>query len=249
MNMGKENSTLKKVLSIIGNVIIWVFVAFSVVITILTFASQSSEDGLPSVGSITILTVSSDSMYPTFEKGDIIIGKKVSSEDKAKLKKGDVITYDAGDIDGDKRNDFNTHRIVEITTEDGVTSYTTKGDNNKFDDNPVNSENVVCKYTGTRIKGVGKVLNFLQTPKGFLVCVVLPLILLFMYELIRFIRKLLEVRSKGESEITEEDKELIRQQAIEEYLRSKGEEAPAEEATAEEAPVEEAPAEEPKAEE
>ena len=251
--MEKGKGTVKRVFTAIGNVIIWLFVIFAAVITVFTFAAQSSEDGIPAIGSTAVLTVSTDSMVPTFDVGDIIFGKKLAPEEQTSLKVGDVITFDAGDIDGDNIRDFNTHRIVEVMKDDnGGVSYMTKGDNKLalIDKKPVPSQNVICRYTGKRLKGVGKVIAFLQTSKGFLFCVVLPLILLFIFELLKFVRKFLEVKG-GKQKLSAEDEARIRQQAVEEYLRSQGGAAAvATAASAESAPVEpvkeaEAPAEEP----
>ena len=246
--MEKEKSTVKKVLSVIVNIIIWLFVIFSAAVTVFTFAAQSSEDGVPAIAGKAILTVSSDSMSPTFDKGDIIIGKKLLPEEQVTLKAGDVITFDAGDLDGDNIRDINTHRIVEVQNDDSGVSYITRGDNKetnlKNDEKPVLSENVIAKYTGTRIKGVGKVLAFLQTSKGFLYVIVLPLVLLFIYELIKFIRKLLDAKGAATAELSAEEEERIRKQAVEEYLRSQGAATPVEETSAEETPTQAAPAEE-----
>ena len=265
--MEKEKSTVKKVISVIVNVLIWLFVIFSAAITVLTFAAQSSEDGVPSIAGKAILTVSTDSMSPTFESGDIIIGQKLLPDETKALEAGEIITFDAGDLDGDNIRDINTHRIVEVVKDGDKISYITRGDNKvknlKNDENPVKPENIIAKYDEnakwSRFKGVGKILAFLQTSKGFLFVVVLPLILLFLYELIKFIRKFFEAKGNAKAELTAEEEERIRQQAVEEYLRAKGEtpapavtpaeEAPAEEAPAEEAPAEEAPAEEAPAEE
>lgn len=222
--MEKSSKTAKKVFSVIGNVIIWLFVIFAAVVTVFTFAAQSSEDGIPSIGGKAILPVKTDSMSPTFNKGDIIIGRKLSSDEKVALKENDVVTFDAGDLDGNGIRDFNTHRISEVVKgDDGKVTYITMGDKLKVPDkDPVDAQNVVCKYTGTRIRGVGKVLSFLQEPKGFLCCVVLPLILLFIFELFRFIRRYIEVKGGDKAQITAEDEERIRKQAVEEYLRAQG---------------------------
>ena len=42
-------------------------------------------------------------------------------------------------------------------------------------------------YEGKIIKGVGSVLDFLQSQKGFFLVVLLPMIIFFMYELIRVV--------------------------------------------------------------
>ena len=219
--MEKGHSTVKKVFTVIGNVIIWLFVIFAAVVTIFTFAARSSEDGVPAIGGTAILTVNTDSMAPTFSAGDIILGKKLLPEEQTALKVDDIITFDAGDLNGDGIRDLNSHRIVEITTDAaGNVAYRTNGDNTLGnDENPVKARNVICKYTGTRIPGVGKVLAYLQTPTGFLLVIVLPLILFFIYELIRFIRKFFELKGTDKSALTAAEEERIRQQAVEEYLR------------------------------
>ena len=218
----EEQSKVKKILNLVVNLLIWLFVIFAVVMTMLAFAAQSSPDGVPSIGGKVILTVQTPSMEPTFCVGDIIIGQKLSLEEQQSLKVDDVITFDAGDLDRDGRRDLNSHRIKRVeTAADGSVIYYTAGDNNILDDQtPVQSANVICKWTGTRLKGVGTALDFLQQPTGFLVVVVLPLLLFFIYELIVFIRKFFEVKNSGKKQITAADEELIRQRAIEEYIRS-----------------------------
>ena len=218
--MDKKQKT-KKILSIIGNVLIWLFVIFSVIVTMLAFAAQSDADGVPSIGGNAILTVQTPSMEPTFNVGDIIIGKKLSTEQAASLQVGDIITYKI-DLDGDNKDELNSHRIVEvIKAENGGVSYRTKGDNNQLEDGyTVDSGRVICKYDGTRIRKLGSVLNFLQQPTGFLVVIVIPLAIFFVFELISFIRKFLQIKNAGTKQISAAEEELIRQRAIEEYIRS-----------------------------
>lgn len=218
----------KKILRITGNAVIWLFVVFAIVMTVLALAAQSSPDGVPSIGGKVYLTVSSDSMEPTFKKGDLIIGKTLSPEERSSLQKGDVITFWA-DLDGNGYTELNTHRIVEVTNENGIYYYQTKGDNETTNPVPdkdlVNYGDVVCKWTEKRIAGIGSFIAFLQQPKGFLIVIVLPLILFFLYELYVFIRTLLEVKNSGKKQITAADEELIKQRAVEEYLRQQAQTA------------------------
>ena len=55
------------------------------------------------------------------------------------------------------------------------------------DDEHVVSGDVISKYTGIRIPVVGKVIDFLKSKVGFFVCIIIPLILLFLYNLYKFI--------------------------------------------------------------
>lgn len=72
-----------------------------------------------------VYTISSGSMEPTYEVGDVVLIKKTPAED---LKVGDVITYEIGNITV-------THRLVSITEgADNIERYTTKGDANEVND-------------------------------------------------------------------------------------------------------------------
>ncbi len=260
----KKPSGVKKVLNVILNIFIWIFVVFAVVMTILSFAAQSNSEGVPSLFGKCILTVNTDSMSPTFNAGDLLIANRVDRDTAMNLEVGDIISFRA-DINHDGLADINTHRIVEVVPnqEKGV-SYKTKGDN--METNPISDQDasggidlvhwssVVCQYdeeNGTRLAGVGKALQFIQQPTGFLVCIVLPLVLFFLYELFKFIKAIIFVKSSGKKQITAADEELIKQRAIQEFLASqKQEQTPPPPAATDETPADETPAEEtPKTEE
>lgn len=217
-----------KILKTILNVFIWVFVVFSLLMTVLALAAQSNADGIPSIGGKCFLTVSSDSMSPTFNEGDLIFSDLLTSDEKTSLKTGEVITFYA-DLDGNGSTELNSHRIVSINydEEGNVKSYVTKGDNpetNMVEDKaPVLWQFVIAKWNeGARVAKVGGFLNFIQQPKGFLIVIVLPLIVFFLYEVFIFIKALLDVKGKTEGEarkLTAEEEEEIKKKAIEEYLK------------------------------
>ena len=62
-------------------------------------------------------------------------------------------------------------------------------------------------------------MSFLQSSLGFGLCILLPLALFFVYELVIFIRTVLSLKNEGKKVISAEDEEMIKQRAIEEYLR------------------------------
>ncbi len=215
----------KKAMKIAGNILVWLFVAFAVVMTTFALAAQNNADGVPALGGNCFLTVSSDSMSPTFRKGDLLVGKMLTGTEKTELNEGDVISFYA-DLDGNGTEEINTHRIVRINYDsDGeVESYVTQGDNKQTnqveDKDPVKWQYVISRWDGTRVVGVGGFISFLQRPTGFLVLIVLPLVLLFIYQIFVFIKTLISVKNTGKRQITAADEELIKQRAIEEYLRS-----------------------------
>ena len=225
----------KKVTKIVVNVLLWLFLAFALFTTIMALAAQGDTTGQPSMFGTYLLTVSSDSMSPTFKEGDIILGTKLSDKDKENLKEGDVITFKTT-IDGQAA--LNTHRIVQILRNgDGtVSQFITKGDNKEtntiVDDFSPRPTDVIARWDGAKLNGLGNVLIFLQSSTGFLVCIVIPMALFFLYEVYKFISTLIAVKNEGKKVITAEDEEMIKQKAVEEYLRQQAEKNAATDGTA-----------------
>ena len=211
----------KKTLSVIGNTLIWVLVVFSLIITIMVFSAQQSSDGIPALFGKSLLTIQTPSMEKTYSVGDMVFMTKLSDEDKYKLKEGDIITYHAPiDIDNDGlTGDINTHRIVSIDHESGL--IVTKGDGNLINDTYTIHRNDViglCTENG-KLLGVGSVVEFLRSSVGFFICVVLPLIVFFIFELYNFISILVSEKAK-KAPVDKATEEEIKRRAIEEYLRS-----------------------------
>lgn len=74
------------------------------------------------------IAVLSNSMVPTFARGDAVIMKKIDKKDLKKLKKGTILYYS-------KEGRLIVHRIVSVKhTDDGKVEVTTKGDNNNAND-------------------------------------------------------------------------------------------------------------------
>lgn len=209
--------TLNKTINIIIDVLIIVMLIFSAVVAGLAIASKS--DGVPNLFGYAPLSVQSDSMVPTFESGDLIISKVV--DDETDLNEGDIITF-VQNIDGE--DVLNTHRIVDIKDIDGTLLYETQGDNNEYvDENLSLRINILAKYNNTCFKGLGTVYDFLTGQLGFFLVILLPLIIFFIYEVIRVVRNLIAYnREKAYDEavkansggLSEEEMKL----AVENYL-------------------------------
>lgn len=237
-NNNNTKSKTKKIVDIVVNVILWLFVIFSIFVTVVAVSVDKDGENVPIVGGKCYLSVQTNSMNAPkpewvasdkpkgFKDGDIIISTYIGKDSEAKnaLTVGDVISF-RFDINGDgkiEKGELNTHRIVEINYDESgaITSFVTKGDNNATEDREeILLSAVVAKYTGRRIVGVGNALDFLRSKLGFGLCIVLPLLLFFGYELFVFIKTLLAVKNEGKKVITAEDEELIKQRAVEEYLR------------------------------
>ena len=190
---------MKKALKIVFNVIAWVVLIFALLITILVFSSDKNN-GTASLLGYVPLTVESDSMKPTFKKGDLIISKEI--DDINSLKKGDVITF--------------WTLIAEVLNDNGSVGFITRGDANNVDDTyTVYAGDIIGQWKGAKIGGFGKVMDFLRTKTGFFICILLPIALFFLFELYKLIATIIEIKRPA---ITESDEEEIKRRAVEEYL-------------------------------
>lgn len=172
--------SVKKVASIVLSVVMWIIILVAALYAFTTLATR--EDGsVSNIAGFTPLTVQSDSMSPTFNKGDLIVIQKCNT---SKLEVGDIVTFHTI-IDNEYA--LNTHRIAAIDEVNGMRSFTTKGDNNDVADTHIISDgDIVGKYLFA-LPQMGKVMDFLSSSVGFLVVIVLPMLLFFIYQVYHLI--------------------------------------------------------------
>ncbi|MBR5797590.1 MAG: signal peptidase I [Clostridia bacterium] len=185
-NVEQQEKQPKKALNTIINVVLIVAIVFAVIATYVSFVSTSGS-GVPGILGLRLFSIQTDSMEPTLYPGDLAVGTAI--KDKGELRPGDIITYWTN-INGERV--LNTHRIVEVYDGGGYWIFQTKGDNNTIEDPLTVSEREVEAIYRFRIPGVGKVFDYLQTSTGFLLVVVLPVFVFFIYHLIQFFRVLVE---------------------------------------------------------
>ena len=178
-----------KILGTVVNVVLVIAIIIAAVATYTSYVSTSGN-GVPSVLGLRVFSIQTDSMYPTLNPGDLIIDKAV--KDSSQLQVGDIITYWTV-INGERV--LNTHRISQIYDGGGHLIFETKGDNNSISDSLTVHESEVVGIYSSRIAGVGKVFDYLQTSTGFLIVVVVPVFLFFLYYLIQFFRVLFEYQN------------------------------------------------------
>ena len=218
---------IKRIVNIVIDIIVVLILAVSVLIVTLSLTSKSS--GVPNVFGVAPLSVLSSSMEDTINIGDMILCE-VTDDPSYEYEKGDIVTFP---ITVNGESVLNTHRIVEVVKDDNITYYRTQGDNKKTNPEPdkdlQTSSTIVAKYTGTKIGGVGNFLSFIRTQLGFFLCVLLPMIIFFVYEAVRVVLNLLaynKEKTLEEAKLAVDSAELTEEQkkrAIEEYLASVGE--------------------------
>ena len=202
----KGTEVLKAILNTIINILIVMVLVVSLLIAVMSLTSKANN-GVSVVFGHTVENIITDSMKGgskdfdggDFEKGDVILGKFTDYDFDAEYKVGDIVTY-RGDLDGNRDTIENIcHRIIEVNEYKGSKCYRTKGDNNDVADQDEGAYDSYIRssdigsvfysegYHGKIIKGLGNVLTFLQTKFGFFICVLLPMIIFFMYALVRVV--------------------------------------------------------------
>lgn len=211
----------KKVINIVVNVVLVIAIILAAICTFISFVTTSGN-GVPSIFGLRLLSIQTKSMYPTFDAGDLIISVKV--DDPRELRpEQDIITYWTI-IDGERV--LNTHRIVNVYDGGGYMIFETKGDgNNNIDPLTVHESELIGKYK-FKITGVGKFFDYLQTSQGFLLIVLIPVLIFFIFHLIQFFRVLFEyqnIKNRLKYEQERGKAEDVAQQQKEEMERLKQE--------------------------
>lgn len=179
----------RSVLNTVVNVVLVVAIIIAAACTYMSYVSTSGN-GVPSILGIRMFSIQTESMYPALLPGDLVFGEKV--QDPEELRTGDIITY--WTVIGGERV-LNTHRIHEVYDGGGYLIFATKGDNNSAADAlTVHESEVVAKYS-FRVGGLGKVFDYLKTSTGFLIVVVVPVFLFFLFHLVQFFRVLFEYQN------------------------------------------------------
>lgn len=197
----KPEKSVFKVFRIIKNVLFGIILAALVCLLSITLTARINGE-TPSLFGHAVYRVSSGSMVPYLEVGDIILCKEV---DPMTLQEGDVVTYNgkSGEFAGKRV----THRVITepyLSENDGRYYIITKGDDNPVQDTPVELSQVTGKMIG-KLDWVKQIYNFFLTPWGLLTIIGL-IILAFFNEIINFAKALFGF---GEEEEHEDIQDVI----------------------------------------
>lgn len=225
----EQVSTLRKTLEIIKNVAVWVIFAISIGVMVFTlissaFFNQQGNNNKMSLFGLKFYIVRSDSMKGNpdagegresyFSAGDLIVCLEV---DPKTLVPGDVITFmSMNSIDSiedemtyGKVGATVTHRIRE-KVEDGKGGYafrtygTTTGVNDKT---LVEPAEVYAKYL-FMVPLAGHFFAFLKTVPGYIVCILIPFLIIILSQGVNFVRLFRRYRAEQLSEMREERERL-----------------------------------------
>lgn len=236
--MSKPNNNIKKVLMISGNVLFYglIFLLLLFSISNLSIKREGDIANIMGRGFLPVLTDSMEgSNRDSFDEGALVFVRILSEDDKKKLEKDDVITFFDATL-----NAINTHRIVYVSENYVVTQgdkaaasakYVHGADNTGIQYEIVTYANIKAVRTG-HINGLGGAINYLQTPVGFALFVILPVVLLLAYQGFVLTKTLLAVNKEkieakhavDKESLLEAEKDRIRKELLEELKKEQSKE-------------------------
>lgn len=200
-----------KALKLARTVAVWLVVALAVFMMVFTVISVSTFDRADrKLFGYRAFVVLTDSMEKTdFAAGDLVLIKDV---DPQTLKEGDIIAFTS-------RNEASygktiTHKIRRLTTDaDGIPGFVTYGTTTDTDDETVVTYPfVIGKYEG-RVPKVGKFFQFLKSTPGYIVCILIPFMVLILLEGARCVRLFRKYKSEQQAEMKAERDRLAAERA------------------------------------
>lgn len=163
-------------------VVVYLFIAVGLTICLLNY----NDYKITVINDNSLLIVEDDSLKPNYNKGDLLVIKKNANDD---IHVNDKIFF------------YNQYEGMVVVNESVVTktqkisdTETTFTVDNKYD---VSSEYVIGKEDTTKVyNNFGKVLGLLESKWGFLLIIILPISLLFIYEIYAVIMEIKNPKRK-----------------------------------------------------
>lgn len=220
---------MKKKLTIIKNIFVWLMVALAVCMMIFTIVAVNTFDRSDrSLFGYKAFIVLTDSMSKTdFSAGDLVLIKDV---DPSTLKEGDIISYTSQNTSN--YGETVTHKIRKLTTDaQGEPGFITYGTTTDTDDEIVVTYPYVLGKYQTHIPKVGTFFQFLKTTPGYIVCILIPFLILILMQGIDCVKlfrrykkeqieQMNEERAKIEEERAEAQKMMAELMALKAQLAS-----------------------------
>ncbi len=172
-------------------IVMCIFVAILLIYNVCALVQRAQGKNIPMVFGVGVARVTSGSMEPEIAINDVVIIKAQKSYEY-----NDVITFC-----DTTTGQYVTHKII-LVSDDG--RYLTKGVANEDDDQlMISNEVIVGKVVGV-MRGIGVIIEKMQTPAGIIVLLAIAIGFWVLLELID--RICLKVKKKKNDQETEPEK-------------------------------------------
>ena len=191
-----------KAWKVIRSIFVWLMVILAVGMMVFTVISVSTFDRADrKLFGYRAFIVLSDSMSKTdFNAGDLVLVKEV---DPATLQEGDIIAYTSQNTAN--YGETVTHKIRSLTTDaSGEPGFITYGTTTDTDDETVVTYPYVLGKYSSHIPKVGTFFQFLKSTPGYIVCILVPFLVLILLEGVRCIRLFRKYKAEQQAELQDE---------------------------------------------
>lgn len=191
-----------KAWKVIRSIFVWLMVVLAVGMMVFTVISVSTFDRADrKLFGYKAFIVLSDSMSKTdFNAGDLVLVKEV---DPATLQEGDIIAYTSQNTAN--YGETVTHKIRSLTTDaSGEPGFITYGTTTDTDDETVVTYPYVLGKYSSHIPKVGTFFQFLKSTPGYIVCILVPFLVLILLEGVRCIRLFRKYKAEQQAELQAE---------------------------------------------
>lgn len=160
----------KRIIKNVFKVIIYPIIILVLICNIILLIQKiTSPDKIASLFGYKAFVISSGSMEPTLNIGDIVITKETKQE---QIQKNNIITFmeDGYTV---------THRVADIIEKDGDTYYQTKGDNNNtYDAELVKYEDIEGVYV-FKINSIGNIVVYAQSTTAVMIIIICAIYIMY----------------------------------------------------------------------
>ena len=202
---------MKKIWNILSTVFVWLLVAVTVCVMIFTIVSVNTFNRNDrDLFGYRAYVVLSDSMKASgINAGDVVL---VQSVDPTTLQPGDVIAYISQN--SESYGQTITHMIREKTANSyGEAGFITYGTTTGVDDATVVTYPFVLGKLQLTIPMIGTFFQFLKTTQGYIVCILIPFLLLILYQGVNTVKIFRQYKAEQMEELLAEKRAIEEERA------------------------------------
>lgn len=189
-------STASKIGTIVLKIITWALIVFAATMMIFTIVTVTTVDKNDrGMFGFRFYIVRTDSMSLSennadldihFNAGDIVIVKK--AKDPKKLEPNTVISFMSANSDNFGETVTHMIRSVERDKDGNVVGYVTYGTNTGVDDEAIVEPSYILGVYSGKVPKLGNLFAFVKSTPGYILCILIPFLLLILYNGINVIR-------------------------------------------------------------
>ena len=209
----------KRAIEVTKKILSCILIAFTVAMMVFTiFSTLTFDKNERSIFGIRFYVVLSDSMSKSennaddkvhFNAGDIVIIKEV--DDPTTLEAGDIIAFLSQNKESLGKTVTHKIREAKRNARGDLLGYVTYGTNTGANDEAVVEPGYVLGRYAGKIPLIGHFFNFIKTTAGYVVCILIPFLLLILWQGVNTVRLFKQYKREQVADIEAERAALAKE--------------------------------------